>query len=121
MEISMPGYIQDILLNFQHPSPKNTEYALLKLNKKQNRAKVQLTKEEDITLEISEATIKLPQRNIGSLLFYGRSVDMTILVALSNLTHTQSHGTEAMSKAMVQLLNYCDTHPDSAICYKKAT
>ena len=65
--------------------------------------------------EISEATIALLQQKIGSLLFFGRSVDMMLLVALHALASTQSHEIEATARAMVQFLNSCATHPDTVI------
>ena len=70
-------------------------------------------------LSLSVAAIKLLQQKIGSLLFYGRSVDMMLLVALSILVSAQAHGTEATARAMVQLLNYCAKHPDAIIQYKQ--
>ena len=68
--------------------------------------------------EISEATIALLQQKIGSLLFFGRFVDMMLLVALHALASTQSHGIEATARAMVQFLTSCATHPDTVIWYK---
>ena len=44
---------------------------------------------------------------------------MTLMVALIILASTKSHGTEAASRAMVQILNYCATNPDAATQYKK--
>ena len=55
-----------------------------------------------------------------SLLFYERYMYMPLPVLLSTLSSAQSHGTESTAIAMVQLLNYCDTHPDAAIWYKNS-
>ena len=63
--------------------------------------------------------IKLLQNNILGLLFYGRVVYMTIMVALITLESAQDHGTEEMSQSMVHILNYFATRPDVAIRYKK--
>ena len=40
MDISMPGYIQRTFFKFQHPIPKNTEYAPFKGDPKKYGAKV---------------------------------------------------------------------------------
>ena len=40
-----------------------------------------------------------------------------MLVALGTLASAQSNGTQATMKAAVKLLNYANTHPDSAIRY----
>ena len=45
---------------------------------------------------------------------------MKLLVSLSTLVSAQDHGTQATARAMVQLLNYCDVHPDAFIRYKKS-
>ena len=45
---------------------------------------------------------------------------MTLLVSLSALVSTQSHGKEATGRSMAQLLNYCSTHLDAVVRYKKS-
>ena len=44
---------------------------------------------------------------------------MMLLVALITLGSLKANGTESMSRAMVQLLKYFSTHPDTVIRYKK--
>ena len=45
-------------------------------------------------------------------------VDNTLLVALGTIASAQSKGTEATMNAMVQLLNYCATHPNAKIRFR---
>ena len=120
MDIYIPGYIKKTLLKLQHSSPKNPEVSPFKAYPKQYGAKVIFVKEEDGTPELSEDSLKLLQKNIGSILFYGRALEMKFLVALSNLTSAQTHGIEATAISMVRLLNYCDIHPDAFIRYKQS-
>ena len=115
MYISMPSYIQKTLLKFQHPSPKNPEDAPFKTYPKQYEAKVKFSREEYGMPALLEVAIKLTQQNIGIILFYGRAVYMMLMVALIDLESAQSHGTEATDREIVQMLNYCATHPDSFI------
>ena len=56
---------------------------------------------------------------MGRLLFYERDVDMTLLVVLSTKVSAQDHGTEATTRAMVKLLNYCATYRYTVIWYKQ--
>ena len=83
--------------------------------------KVPFAKEEDGTPELLAASIKILQQNIGSLLFYGRDMDMSLLVAIMTLDSTQVHITEATARAILQLLNHCATHLDAIIGYKQSS
>ena len=116
----MAGYIQKTLIKFQHPTPQNLEDSTLKVYPKEYGEKAQFTKEEDGTPELSAASIRILQQRIGILLFYGRSVDMTLMVALSTLASGQGYGIETMARAMILLSNYCATHPEPVIRYKKS-
>ena len=102
----MPGCIHKTFLKLQHPTLKNPEDALFTEYTKQFRAKVQFSKEEDGTPALSVAATKLLQKNIGNLLFYGRSVNTMFLVSLITQASKQVHVTEATDIAMVHLLNY---------------
>ena len=55
------------------------------------------------------------QEIFGVLLFYPRYIYPTIIVALGTLELDQIKGTQAIDKAITQLLNYCATHPDAQI------
>ena len=66
---------------------------------------------QQLTLSITdshnlEASEKLRiQEIVGTLLYYGRAVDMTQLVTLESIASAQSTGTEKTMDAVVQLLN----------------
>jgi ABC-type methionine transport system permease subunit len=57
---------------------------------------------------------------IGTLLYYARTVDSTMLVALGTISAAQSTGTEATVAAVTQLLNYCATHPNAMIHFRSS-
>ena len=61
--------------------------------------------------------IKRIQKIVGTLLYYGRAVDSTLLTALSAITARQSNGTQAVAEACHQLLDYVATHPNAGIRY----
>jgi hypothetical protein len=54
---------------------------------------------------------------VGSLLYYGRAINNTLLTALTDLLLAQAKGTAATNKAARKLLDYCVTHPDAKIRY----
>jgi hypothetical protein len=53
---------------------------------------------------------------IGTLLYYARAIDCTMLVALGSLATAKT--TQATAQAVTQLLNYAATNPDAIIEYK---
>ena len=54
---------------------------------------------------------------MGTLLYYARALDGTILVALGSLAAAQAEGTQATMKALTHLLNYAATHPTITLGY----
>jgi hypothetical protein len=60
---------------------------------------------------LDAADTKRVQEILGTLLFYAHAVDNTMLTAIGAIATQQSQGTQETMKAVVQLLNYCATHP----------
>ena len=79
-----------------------------------------MTAGPDESPPLDKAGIKRLQEVIGTLLFYGRAIDNTLLVALGTLASAQTKGTQATAKALKKLLNYAATHPDATIRYTKS-
>eukprot|EP00957_Ditylum_brightwellii_P063840 4844459-Ditylum_brightwellii.AAC.1 len=71
----------------------------------------------DTTLPLSPEDICKIQGIIGTLLFYARQVDPTMLVAIETIPAAQTKGTQATAQAVTHLLDYAATHPDAVICY----
>ena len=61
-------------------------------------------------------TLRL-QEILGTLLYYARALDSTLLTAISELGTEQSRGTAATMVKVTQLLNYCATNPEATIRY----
>jgi len=57
------------------------------------------------------------QEVLGTLLFYARAVNSTMLKAIGTIATQQANATEATMKAITHLLNYCTTHPEATICF----
>jgi hypothetical protein len=55
----------------------------------------------DTSRPLSKKEIKAVQKIVGSILYYARAVDMTVLMALSTIASEQTKGTEqTMDKAL---------------------
>eukprot|EP00957_Ditylum_brightwellii_P121967 9301428-Ditylum_brightwellii.AAC.1 len=67
--------------------------------------------------ELSKQEKTRIQQILGTLLFYTRAVDPTMRMALNAIAAEQEHPTSKMAAAIVQLLNYCATHPEATIWY----
>ncbi|KAI2503406.1 Reverse transcriptase (RNA-dependent DNA polymerase) [Fragilaria crotonensis] len=52
---------------------------------------------------------------LGTLLFYARAIDSTLLTAIGELATEQSEGTKTTMEKLSQLLNYCATHPNATV------
>jgi hypothetical protein len=55
------------------------------------------------------------QKVTGSVLYYARSVDPTVLIPLNDIATEQTKATEKIQAATNQLLEYLVTHPDATI------
>jgi hypothetical protein len=53
----------------------------------------------------------------GTLLYYGRAVDSTILTSLSSLTTKQAKPMQKTMEMVKQLLDYCATQEEAIITY----
>ena len=113
----MPGYVMNALHKFQHPKPNKAQDSPYPATTKQYSVKVQLTDPIDTTARLPTHEIKFLQQIIGTLLFYGRAVDPTLLTALSELSSAQATATDATKRVCHQFLDYCATHPASTIHY----
>ena len=120
VDVSMDGYIEKALQKFMHPKPPKPQHSPHKWIQPDYGAKKQMSEDPDTTPPLDKLGIKRLQQVVGTLLFYARAVDPTMLVALGTLAAQQTKGTEATMTACCQLLDYAATHPDAAIRYRKS-
>ena len=116
----MPGYIKKALIRFGHVPPAKPQHQPHEHTKPTYGSTVQYTKAEDTTKPLSKEEKKYIQRVICTLLYYGRAVDATILVALSSLASAQAKPTKDTMQRTCHLLNYVATHPNAIISYAKS-
>jgi len=115
----MPGYVTKNLQRFNHSPPAEPQHAPHSYTPPKYGVKKQMA-EVDESPPITDAQKKLLQQIVGVFLYYGRAIDNTILVALSDLAAEQTEGTEKTMQEMNQLLDYLATHPDTTIRFRKS-
>ncbi len=118
--ISMPGYIDNILIKFKHPTPSKPCRLPYKCLPIAYGAKAQLTPEADTTELLGDHHKRRVQEIVGSLLYYARAVDNKLLVALSAIAARQSCATVATEQAVHLLLDYVATYPSDGIIYQSS-
>jgi len=118
LDISMPGYIKKLLLKYKHRMPTKPQHCPYAPAPKQYGAKAQAPLPVDISPKLSPDKIKEIQRVVGSILYYARGVDITVLMALSFIAIEQSKGTTNTIEKAKQLLDYLATYPDATIRFQ---
>jgi hypothetical protein len=113
----MHGYIKVALHKYQHPAPARPEHAPHKWNPPIYRAKTQFVTETTTSPALSNKEINKLQQLTGTLLYYARAVDPTLVIPINVLASEQSAATNVTADKVIKLLNYCNTHPESKIQY----
>jgi hypothetical protein len=112
-DISMPGYIERALTRFEHPKPKKPQDNPFQFIQPEYGAKVQYEPDADESAPLDEKGKKRIQEILGTLLYYARAVDPTMLVTISHLSSQQANPTQKTMVAINHLLDYCATHPNA--------
>jgi hypothetical protein len=118
VDLSMPGYVTALLNKYQHPTPTRPQHSPHAWTAPNYGAKIQLTAPTDESASLPPAEVKRIQQVTGTLLYYARAVDATMLPALGTIAAQQSKATTATATAVHQLLDYAHTHPDATIRYR---
>ena len=113
---SMSGYIDKARHKYQHQMPKRPVNAPAKFKPIQYGAKVQIA-DVDTSPQIEKERIRHIQDVVGTLLYYARAVDPTLLATLSQIALRQSTATEEVATMIKQLLDYVATHSNAGIRY----
>ncbi len=118
VDLSMSKYAIKQLTCYAHLTPLKPQHCSFAPNPvtygKDNQAPI--PPNDSPLLDI--AGKKRIQQIVGSFLYHARTVDPTILMALSNITPQQSVPTKNNKKRVEQFLDYMLTHPDAVISYR---
>jgi hypothetical protein len=61
---------------------------------------------------ISDKHVNKLQQLTGTLLYYARTIDPTLIMPINVLASEQSNATEETADKVIKLLNKCVTHPE---------
>jgi hypothetical protein len=112
----MPGYVSNMLSKFQHDAPKHPQHTPSRYITPVYGAKTQYATKDE-TLPLTAKQCLTIQKVTGSVLYYARAVDPTVLMPLNDIATEQTKATEKTQAATNQLLDYLATHPDATIRY----
>jgi hypothetical protein len=115
-DISMPGYVSNVLSKFQHDAPKHPQHTPSKYVTTVYGAKTQYATKDE-TPPLTDKQCLTIQKVTGSVLYYARAVDPTVLMPLNDIAAEQTKATEKTKDLTNQLLDYLATHPDAIIRY----
>ena len=116
----MPGYIKNALVCFSHKPPDNPQRQLYPHTTPTYGAMVQYAKATDTSPPANKAEEKFIRQVIGVLLYYGRAVDSTIIMALSSLAAAQATPTTHTLSLVKWILDYAATNLDAILTYTKS-
>ena len=116
VELSMPGYIQNLLHKYQY-TPKIPQHAPHPYRKPQYGKKIQEPTPDDGSQPVAPAIKTQIQQIVGSLLYYARAVDSTLLVALNAIATQQANATLLTLQKVHQLLDFVATYPNATLVY----
>jgi hypothetical protein len=109
----MPGYIKSALHKYQHPAPARPEHSPHTWNPLIYGAKTRFVSDPKPSPTISDKDVNKLQQLTGTLLYYARAVDPTLIMPINVLASEQSNATEMTADKVIKLLNYCNTHPET--------
>jgi hypothetical protein len=113
----MPGYIKAALHKYQRAAPTLPEHAPHTWNPPVYGAKTQYVEDENNIPALSAKDVNKLQELTGTLLYYARALDPTLIMSINVLASEQSKATADTSDKIIKLLNYCNTHPETKIRY----
>jgi hypothetical protein len=112
----MPGYVSNILSKFQHDSPKHPQHTPSRYITSVYGAKTQYATKDETPPLTAQQCLTI-QKVTGSILYYTRAVDPTVLMPLNDIATEQTNATENTQATTNQMLDYLETHPDATIRY----
>jgi hypothetical protein len=115
-DISMPGYVSNVLSKFQHDAPKHPQHTPSRYVTPVYGAKTQYATKDETPPPTAKQCLTI-QKVTGSVLYYARAVDPTVLLPLNGIATEQTKATEKTQAATNQMLDYLATHPDATIRY----
>ena len=115
--ISMPGYVRRTLERFRHECTKPRD-APARYTPPRYGARVQYAAVPAPSPSLPASATRHIQQVVGTLLYYAIALDLSLLVALSDVAAEQASPTESTMSKLTHILDYVATHPDASITYR---
>jgi hypothetical protein len=113
----MPGYIDDALIRFHHKQPKQRQKFPHQHIAPNYGARSQYAEPEKPGCLLDKVEKKDVQAVTGTLLYYARAVDSTILTTLNAIATQQAAPTESTMEKIKQLLDYWASQEEAIVPY----
>ena len=120
VDVSMPGYTAKALHRFQHPTPKRHQHAPHDLTSPAYGSRFQYSQTELDLPTLDPVGMQRFQSISGTLLYYYRSVNPTMLPDLNYISMKQSKPTAHNITKCNLMLDHVATYPDVVIGYHKS-
>ncbi len=117
VHLSMPGYINKALLRFGHERPRRLQNSPHPHVAPTYGAKAQYVENEAPSTPLDKEGQRYIQAVTGTLLYYSRAVDSTMLVALTAIATQQASPTQRTMERVKQLLDYCASQEEAILTY----
>jgi hypothetical protein len=85
VDLSMPGFIKAALHKYQHPAPTRPKHAPRTWNPPIYGAKTQFVDDKTSSPALSDKDVNKLQQLTGTLLYYARAVDPTLIMPINVL------------------------------------
>ncbi len=117
VDIAMPGYIKKKLQEYKHVQSNCTQMCPYLPAPKQFGTEAQAPLPTDVSPCLDKNGIRNVQCIMGSILYYARTVDMTVLMALSTIASEQTVAMEQSFDRCTQLLDYLASNSNATVQY----
>ncbi len=117
VHLSIPGYKDKALKQFNHPKPKRPQNQPFPHTQPKYGAPKQYAKEESNAPPLDKKGKRFIQQVCGKFLFLGRAVDSSLLVPISAIASQAANPTTDTLQQANQLLDYIATQEDAIITY----
>ena len=111
VDVSMPTYIPKMLRKFNHKKPSRPQRSPHSWSSPTYGQKRQYAKTNPDLPLLPKPQVTEIQQKSGSMLYYARALEYTMLPALSDIATTQAKPTTATEKEVEWLMDYCATYP----------
>jgi hypothetical protein len=111
----MRGYVKKKLQEYKYIASKCVQTCPYTPAPKQFGSEAQAPLPPDLSPKLDTAGITKFQKIVGSILYYARAVNMTVLMALSTIAAEQTIATEHTLERCTQLLDYLAHNADAKV------